>query len=312
MILKVFFEGPEKKVEVIVKESCSSLRELPRSVWQEVVRQGKACILSEIKNEKCDAYLLSESSLFVYDDHFVMITCGTTTLVDAVIEFLKTVSIEDIEVIVYERKNEHFPHYQQSSFFEDVGRLQEIVPGQAWQFGDEDNHHLFLFQMKNNYQPAEDDFTLEILMHGIQGEAQKIFSSSQQSRQIIDQLQMSEIFPDFQVDDHLFEPCGYSLNAIKDDRYYTIHVTPEELGSYVSFETNFINPKNLQDVVHRVLGIFKPESCDVIVFHKDKQEIQDLKGYRLRSHVEQDLQGYQVSFKHFYQPSEGPRAAQEL
>ena len=308
----MFFEGPEKKVEVIVKQSCSSLRQLPRSVWQEVVSKAKACILSEISNEKCDAYLLSESSLFVYEDHFVMITCGTTTLVDAVMEFLKTVPIQEIEVIIYERKNEHFPHYQQSSFFEDVGRLQEIVPGQAWQFGDEDNHHLFLFQTKNNYKPVDEDFTLEILMHGIQGPAKEVLGSSQSSRQDVDQLKMAEIFPDFQVDDHIFEPYGYSLNAIKENWYYTIHVTPEELGSYVSFETNFVRSDHLQGVIHRVLEIFQPESCDVIVFHKDKQNIEGLKGYRLRSHVEQNLEGYQVSFKHFYQPPEGPRSAQKI
>ena len=42
---------------------------------------------------------------------------------------------------------------------------------------------------------------------------------------------LDAIFPGFQINDYLFQPCGYSLNAIRGSENYTIHVTPEEVGS---------------------------------------------------------------------------------
>ena len=51
--------------------------------------------------------------------------------------------------------------------------------------------------------------------------------------------------------DVLFEPCGYSLNAMKGDTYYTMHVTPEEDFSYASFETN-LDAKSYEALVQYV------------------------------------------------------------
>ena len=50
---------------------------------------------------------------------------------------------------------------------------------------------------------------------------------------------MMKLFPsDCHVDETSFSPCGYSMNALLEDAYFTVHVTPEEESSYVSFETN--------------------------------------------------------------------------
>ncbi|MEZ6189114.1 MAG: hypothetical protein R3F62_29460 [Planctomycetota bacterium] len=51
------------------------MRELGCPVWERVVEAARAQILSQISTSQCDAYLLSESSLFVYDDRFALITC---------------------------------------------------------------------------------------------------------------------------------------------------------------------------------------------------------------------------------------------
>ena len=38
------------------------------------------------------------------------------------------------------------------------------------------------------------------------------------------------------IDDYVFEPCGYSMNAVDGAAFTTIHVTPEEGFSYASVE----------------------------------------------------------------------------
>ena len=110
-----FFEGTEKKVELVVSGDAPDLRTLGQGRWREIVEASGAHVLSCMRTERCDAYLLSESSLFVFERKMVMITCGRTRLADAVAEFLKDVAVSDIRLLVFERKNEVFPHRQPTS-----------------------------------------------------------------------------------------------------------------------------------------------------------------------------------------------------
>ena len=41
---------------------------------------------------------------------------------------------------------------------------------------------------------------------------------------------------DSNIDDYVFEPCGYSMNGMEGAAFSTIHITPEEAFSYASFE----------------------------------------------------------------------------
>ena len=77
----------------------------------------------------------------------------------------------------------------------------------------------------------------------------------------------------FEVDDYLFEPSGYSLNALRDDSYWTLHVTPERDGSYASFETNVALGAELDSVASRLLEIFKPRSFDLVRFDQTGQDL---------------------------------------
>ncbi len=313
-----FFEGPEKKVELVVAPRGPSLRDLGERAWRRVVERARAFVLSRISNDDCDAYLLSESSLFVYDDRAVLITCGRTTLVDAVDEMLRLVPPETVQLLVYERKNEHFPEYQPSNFYDDVRRLKELMPGRAYRFGDEDDHHIHLFHLdaKSPPTPPADDMTLEILMHGIEADSRRLFCSgpARSLGAIHEQTRVSRILPGFEIDDHLFEPEGYSLNAINGPEYYTIHVTPQEIGSYVSFETNHCFQGDLEETVRTVLGIFQPKSCDILFFRPAAAQSEPIRcDYELKTEVVQSLDcGYEVRFNHFFKPPLGPQSAEEL
>ena len=265
-----FFEGPEKKYEIIMHENASSLRDLGASFWQKNVELACAQVITAISNNVCDAYLLSESSLFVYDDRAIMITCGETTLAKSLVYILKNVDKNDIAMVFYERKNHHFPERQKYQFDEDCKYISEHIPVNVFCFGDAKDNHVHLLHMDKPYSAPQQDVTLEILMHGIGENAAKFFEKKYDSNRssFYEKTGIDKIFQGFKVDDFFFDPQGYSLNAIKDDDYYTIHVTPQKTGAYVSFETNasLKTQDEITEVAKKVLDIFRPETFDVVFF----------------------------------------------
>ncbi|PWZ01053.1 S-adenosylmethionine decarboxylase [Testicularia cyperi] len=91
------FEGPEKLLELWFAEepadvaSCAwddvdarpghfGLRSVPKAVWETMLDVVKCKVLSVIDGTHVDAYLLSESSMFVFPHKLILKTCGTTTL----------------------------------------------------------------------------------------------------------------------------------------------------------------------------------------------------------------------------------------
>lgn len=296
----MLFEGSEKKVELILCEDGPSLRSNCER-WDTVVAASNATILSSVSNECFDAYLLSESSLFVYDRSVVMITCGTTSLARAVIAMLDFVPKEDIRLLTYERKNEYFPEAQLTDFDEDVARLQEHIPGSTRVLGNPKGNHVRLFHASHNFTPPENDMTLEVLMHGISGPAKELFNKHGLKRvELYEKTGINEIFPNFQCDDYIFDPVGYSLNAIGGDSYYTFHVTPEEGHSYASFETNFTFHEELEETVKRVIDIFKPESFTMVLFDQHGLCLpESFDGYERGKHMVERACGYDIRYRNF-------------
>lgn len=66
------------------------------------------------------------------------------------------------------------------------------------------------------------------------------------------------LLPGSIIQDFMFSPCGYSMNGILDDAYWTIHITPESHCSYASFETN-LRGESYNALVKAVLDIFRPQ-----------------------------------------------------
>ena len=96
-------------------------------------------------------------------------------------------------------------------------------------------------------------------------------------------LGIDKLLPGATVDSFLFTPCGYSANIVKEDRYATIHVTPESEWSYASFECNVDfrgtadtvqngprrqqhDADSLHILVENVLGIFRPGRFSLTLF----------------------------------------------
>ncbi|MFN3201125.1 MAG: adenosylmethionine decarboxylase [Bradymonadia bacterium] len=307
----MFFEGPEKKVE-LVSTGEVVLRDLGEDWWRAVALAAGAQILSVIRSDACDAYLLSESSLFVYDHRVIMLTCGQTTLARAVEMMVDRLGDAQVAMLIYERKNEHFPELQHTGFLDDARDIHRLLPGVAMRFGDPDSHRLMLFHAARPYTPADDDVTLEVLMHGISDEAARRFHARPGERVdgVAARTGIAELLPGFTLDEHLFEPAGYSMNALRGADYATIHVTPEAIGSYVSFETNVDYGASPEAMVKRVVEIFEPAAFDVITFSTRAAPALSLQDFTLVNHVEQAIAcGYNVGFRHYHRPSMSPRRA---
>ncbi|GAA4898815.1 adenosylmethionine decarboxylase [Ferrimonas pelagia] len=308
----MFFEGSEKKVEAVLKPGQASLRQLGRPFWAKMVAQANAEILSSIHNDDCDAYLLSESSLFVWDDRFLMLTCGTTTLVHAVTEFLQHVSQDALAMLTYQRKNEYQAQLQKSSFADDLASLAPHLSGNAWRLGHLDGHHNYIFHLDRPYCPEPNDATGELLMYHIKGEdADYLRSEGQNIEQIRQMMAWQQLLPQFQFDDFLFQPFGYSMNGICGDRYVTMHITPQEDSSYVSFESN-LPSEQLTPVLNHLLKVLQPQSYDLISFNM-ACALSHATGVQAIDHAEQALPiGYQMAFQHFLLPSSQVRSADPL
>ncbi|MFP4452694.1 MAG: hypothetical protein ACLFNW_00200 [Desulfobacterales bacterium] len=259
------FEGPEKKLEIILSEPDPNLRLNADKKWNSVVDASGAEIVSSISSPEMDAYLLSESSLFVWDDRVLMITCGKTTLVKAVPELIQTIKNDRIAFFFYERKNLMYPQAQSSDFETDVAELTKHFTGKSYRLGPANHDHVHIFyasapaDAKGLIPEAEEDETLELLMHDLDPQVLKAFipGPGEKPEDIEARTGINRLYPDMVSDSFVFEPYGYSMNRISGEYYATIHVTPEETGSYASFETN-VAESDYHEKINQIMEIFKP------------------------------------------------------
>ena len=124
-------------------------------------------ILSTINHADVDAYLLSESSMFVFPHKLVLKTCGTTTLLYGIPRILEIAALEagfpHVSAntskgtpaaatpfrIFYSRKNFQFPdkqHGPHRSWQSEVNYLDELFPnGSAYMIGKMNGEHWYLY-----------------------------------------------------------------------------------------------------------------------------------------------------------------------
>jgi len=104
------------------------------------------------------------------------------------------------------------------------------------------------------------DQSIEIMMVDLDRDKMKQFFKSEtfvSSDQTTIETGISDILPGSDIDAHMFDPCGYSMNGLKDEAYSTIHITPQDQCSYVSYETSY-NTESYTGVMKRAISTFKP------------------------------------------------------
>lgn len=274
-----FFEGVEKRIIVnfsVDPAKPEGLRQLSTDAWKAWCRHARCSILSRTSNDFFDAYVLSESSLFVYPNHIIAKTCGSTTLLHAVeplLELAASVGCEP-EGMCFTRMNYNFPEGQvfpHTSFEEEVEFLDETFVGKPYILGplDAERYHLYL---ADSAEDGSDKKTLEVQMFELDPECMKHFFRGPDGLDGEAQTRLSgvdTILPGSTIDAFAFDPCGYSMNGLLDGTYWTIHITPEDHCSYVSFETN-LELTDYTELLDRVMGIFKPKRvCVSLLARKD-------------------------------------------
>jgi len=215
-----------------------------------------------------------------------------------------------------------FPERQQGPHIDwkkEVEFLDSIFPnGSAYTIGKVNGDHWLLYMTSpdDSIRPGSSpalgqsnpsipssgppDFTIEILMSDLSGEASEPFyhdsttSPSVHAQAVSSTVGIADIFPAdlTTLDAYTFTPCGYSSNALirwgdpsfpsatnatpfSSEGYYTIHVTPEKGWSYASFECNVplsTRPSeesaipDLETLVRRVVTVFRPGRITLTLF----------------------------------------------
>lgn len=285
------FEGPEKTMEVVFRPGIGpedGLRLLSREQLDVLCTKAKCSIVSCVGNGHMDAYVLSESSLFVYRRRFIMKTCGTTTLLrclSTLLAYADNLGLE-LDWVGYSRKNLMFPNAQlwpHSNFGDEINylnthaKLQDRLRGSGHILGPITGDHWFVYVADHSAQLCAEpsmsisaERTLNMMMFDMSPEVAECFFEKNcgSAKEMTSRSGIFKLVPGATIDEVSFSPCGYSMNAVLHDAYSTIHVTPEESCSYASFETNTCL-RDYTALVRNVLGVFRPKRFVLTLFGDD-------------------------------------------
>lgn len=271
-----FFEGTEKRIEIDFRGE-GDLRHAPRSSWETVVTQSATQILNCKETAEFTSFLLSESSLLVYPRKTIIKTCGSTVPLSAVPTLLKIGESQGLELewMCYSRKNflapEEQPHEHQSMEGEVEACKKVFGPvGDAYVLGPLTGEHWLFYDalyLKADYL-ERGDFTIDVMMYDLPKDVQEVFHTSEPEGSRVGAEKMTKEsglaqiaeFMNAEVDDYCFESCGYSCNMHSGLSYAMVHVTPQDLCSYASFETNFgsalrgVPERTLEETLNQLMG----------------------------------------------------------
>lgn len=155
----MYIIGPEKTMEVVFIQGegkLKGLRNLTREQLDFLCMKARCTILSKTSSNYVDAYVLSESSLFVYEYRCIMKTCGTTTLLRCLSSLLEFADKLDMKLswVGYSRKNFNFPTAQQfphgnfsdeMTYIDTHENLQNRMIGTGYVLGPVTGDHWFVY-----------------------------------------------------------------------------------------------------------------------------------------------------------------------
>lgn len=288
------FEGFEKRLELVFSlpeddngSSAHGLRLLSIDVLQETLDAAQCAVVSAVGTARCDAYVLSESSLFVYPSRLILKTCGTTRLLTALPVLLRRAAeLAGLRLrsCRYSRGAYLFPDAQpfpHAYFADEVRFLDEtvrsrraaVLPGH----GSHTWHVYVASTLESDCHVRSEEkarfTTVEVCMTGLDPTLARRFhlapgDAGRTSHVVGDEMTslsglagvMSPTRSSFTCG-YAFAPCGYSMNALGGGaRYATVHVTPEDGHSYASYERG---GGEAIASVRRAVAVFRPATVSV-------------------------------------------------
>lgn len=318
-----FYEGTEKLLEIWFTcsnghtENCD-LRKIQRSAWESLLKFARCEILSMKRGEHFDGYVLSESSMFVYKDRLILKTCGQTTLLNCIDPSLylarNIAGFDEVLDVFYSRKSFMRPELQDqshASFDREIEILDsEFEVGSAYCLGKVNRDCWYLYTLRPEKEVTVPDQTLELIMVDLDDKMMSIFTQalSGSAREARQKSGIDRLFHNMQVDDYLFDPCGYSMNGfLRSGHYVTIHVTPELDFSYVSFETN-MPQVSYMELITKVLRMFQPNKFMMTLFanetsaafnHMHEYKGSSFPGYQVEENQFTRFKNYELTFGNY-------------
>ncbi|VFQ85285.1 unnamed protein product [Cuscuta campestris] len=285
------FEGFEKRLELHFSvddpvAATGGLRRLSFEALGEVLCAVQCTVVAAVGNQYFDSYVLSESSLFVYPTKIIIKTCGTTQLLKSVrpmTYFAARVGLT-LSQCRYTRGNFIFPKaqpYPHTSFNDEVMYLEDELPSHLCYRkasilpSTSTAHSWHVFCATNDWTSMgmeQSDSSNVVLVEVCMTEldralACKFFARADTlGKDMTNASGIRHINPNAVVCDFAFHPCGYSMNGIENDRYSTIHVTPEDGFSYASFECVW-DPRDgdIARVLEKAARVFRPGVMSVAI-----------------------------------------------
>lgn len=254
------FDPAEKMLEIALRHSAPSLRELPREVWDRVVEASGGAILRAESGSALDAYILSESSLFVGERTVTLLTCGRTLLPRSFFEFLAHIRPTDLSGLRFSRQRDRYPAEALSSFEEDIAELSRTVEGSV-ESAVSGEEQLASFEVGRLVR----GFDFRIFASGIGELKRRIFEEPSARPEALlrgftlpgDEAELIQI--------HAFEPTGHSMNWVRGADAFAVHVSPEASANVASVATNSRDAASRAALLERALTVFEPERVAVLI-----------------------------------------------
>ncbi|KAM7252658.1 hypothetical protein ACFE04_008167 [Oxalis oulophora] len=210
----------------------------------------------------------------------------------------------------YSRGTFIFPDHQ-PALYQNFGDEVALLNGYfghmktaAYIIGDQNRKwHIYSASMEEKSINQNHLVTVEMCMTGLDKTKAAVFFNKDGSSKG-DMTKMShidKIIPSHEICDFEFEPCGYSMNAIENLAYSTVHVTPEDGFSYASYEVSGFDTESIrfEPLINRVLKCFGPKEFSVAITYSGggthwwwaMESGSEVVGYSCETAVKQQLTG---------------------